>query len=90
MRIAPSEHARHAPSNDADAAPAAGGRGGGLVDRRRRTIDAMRQPRRAGRLRAEAKTGDQPARRIVLAQEALRAIGRESLADHIGGAGQAQ
>lgn len=89
MRIPPSEHARHPPSNDAGAAPTAGGPGGGLVDRRR-TIDAMRQLPRAGRLRAEAKTGDQPARRIVLAQEALRAIGRESFADHIGGAGQAQ
>jgi hypothetical protein len=44
----------------------------------------------AGRLRTEAKTGDQPARRTVLAQEALRALGRESFADHIGGAGQAQ
>jgi hypothetical protein len=90
MRIPPSEHARHAPSNDADASSAASDRGAGLVDRRRRTIDAMRQLRRAGRVRTDAETGEQHARRTVRAQEALRALGRESSADDIGGAGQAR
>ena len=78
MRTPAHDRGRHAQSNDGDSPPGAGNTACGLIIRRRRAVDALRQARRAGRVGSQPKRADQRPGPTVLARAALRALRRGS------------
>ena len=76
MRTPAHDRGRHAQSNDGDSPPGAGNAARGLIIRRRRAVDALRQARRAGRVVSQPRRADERLGPTVLARAALRAMRR--------------
>jgi hypothetical protein len=78
MRTPAQDRGRHVQSNDGDSPPGAGNTARGLIIRRRRAVDALRQARRAGRIVSQPRRADERPGPTVLARAALRAMRRAS------------